>query len=39
MTNAANHAAMRLYASTGGVREADDDVLFVYPVKSERTDI
>ncbi len=33
ITNAENEAAMRLYASTGGVREALDDVVFVYDFK------
>ncbi len=31
ITNAANDAAMELYHSTGGRREALDDVVFVYP--------
>jgi GNAT superfamily N-acetyltransferase len=30
LTDAANEAAMALYASTGGVRVRDDDVLFTY---------
>ncbi len=30
ITNGANHAAMELYRSTGGRREAEDDVVFVY---------
>ncbi len=30
ITNASNHAAMELYRSTGGHREAGDDVVFVY---------
>lgn len=30
MTNRSNIAAMRLYMSTGGVQEGEDNVLFVY---------
>ncbi len=30
ITNGSNHAAMELYRSTGGRREAEDDVVFVY---------
>ncbi len=30
ITNSSNHAAMELYRSTGGRREAEDDVVFVY---------
>lgn len=30
LTNRKNTAAMRLYESTGGVREHDDEVMFVY---------
>lgn len=30
MTNRSNVAAMRLYTSTGGVQEGEDNVLFVY---------
>jgi ribosomal protein S18 acetylase RimI-like enzyme len=34
ITNASNKPAMKLYQSTGGNREALDDVVFVYPEKS-----
>ncbi len=32
LTSAANTAAMRLYARCGGVRETDDDVMWVFPL-------
>jgi ribosomal protein S18 acetylase RimI-like enzyme len=32
LSNASSDAAMRLYESTGGVRENPDDVMFVYPL-------
>ena len=34
LTSAANEAAMRLYAGCGGVRETDDDVMWVFPLGS-----
>lgn len=33
LTNASNAPAMRLYETTGGQREAEDDVVFVYPTR------
>jgi ribosomal protein S18 acetylase RimI-like enzyme len=35
VTNASNRAAMRLYASAGGVREFDDVEMFVFPAPDE----
>lgn len=37
LTSAANEAAMRLYASCGGVRETYDDVMWVFPLGSRST--
>ena len=34
ITNETNEPAMELYRSTGGQREAEDDVVFVYPFNS-----
>jgi GNAT superfamily N-acetyltransferase len=33
LTSAANAPAMALYAGCGGVRETDDDVMWVFPIK------
>ena len=33
LTGAANAPAMALYESCGGVRETDDDVMWVFPLK------
>jgi GNAT superfamily N-acetyltransferase len=37
LTSAANEPAMRLYASCGGVRETDDDVMWVFPLAAATT--
>ena len=34
LTNTSNTAAMALYASTGGQREALDDAMFVYDLRT-----
>jgi len=34
LTSAANQPAMRLYAGCGGVRETDDDVMWVFPLET-----
>jgi len=34
LTSAANQPAMRLYAGCGGVRETDDDVMWVFPLSA-----
>jgi GNAT superfamily N-acetyltransferase len=33
LTSAANEPAMRLYKACGGVRETDDDVMWVFPIE------
>jgi len=33
LTNASNQSAMEFYRKTGGRRENDDDVMFVYPIE------
>jgi aminoglycoside 3-N-acetyltransferase I len=34
LTSAANTPAMALYESCGGVRETDDDVMWVFPIRA-----
>jgi GNAT superfamily N-acetyltransferase len=34
LTSAANEPAMRLYEGCGGIRETDDDVMWVFPLRS-----
>ena len=32
LTNNSNEAAMKMYKATGGIRENEDDVMFVYQI-------